>query len=130
MIAGPGTRLEVVVGQGWPTPRHILKAAEAIDRLSLPRYGDVLRAVVAGIERAESELPSSRFDDVKAGDIVRATRPDAQGGDEPWSVVGRAIFRPGGGDALYLGAVPLDQLAEAGYQIESIATSRNAGGGE
>lgn len=54
-----GDAVTVVLGKNWPTPNHILKAADAIDKLAVAKYGDILRAVVAGIEKAETpSLPT------------------------------------------------------------------------
>jgi hypothetical protein len=33
------------VQRGWPTPNHMRHAADALDQLVIPKYGDVLRWV-------------------------------------------------------------------------------------
>jgi hypothetical protein len=59
--------IEVEVGN-WPTQSHILRAAEAIDIISIPRIGDVLRAVAKGIDGGGVDKKEP-WDDAEMGDV-------------------------------------------------------------
>ena len=38
--------------QGWPAPNHMHSAADALDQLVIPKYGDILRWVADACDRA------------------------------------------------------------------------------
>ena len=67
--------------RGWPTPNHMRRAADALDVLTTPRYGDVLRWVADLCDDALANGLES-----EAGHSLIATPVDAERVRALWSV--------------------------------------------
>lgn len=52
-----GDTISVRVTEGWPTPNHVRRAADAIDAISIPKIGAILRAAADGIDAGAIETP-------------------------------------------------------------------------
>ncbi len=45
------------IEKGWPTPNYMRQAADGLDKLAAPRYGDILRWVADACDAWTPEIP-------------------------------------------------------------------------
>lgn len=59
-LDGPNNWEAFRMDQRWPTPNHMRSAADALDRLAIPKYGDILRWVADACDRALPNRAAAR----------------------------------------------------------------------